>query len=66
MKYILIIGLVLLSGCVVEDNSEHGKDLYTICLDGVAYWYDAGYSGQMMAPRIDPNTLTFVLCKEKQ
>ena len=40
--------------------------MITVCLDGVAYWVDGEDTYyQMMAPRIDPETLTFVRCEGK-
>lgn len=35
----------------------------TICLDGVAYWAVPTISGRSVAPKIDPQTLSFKLCE---
>lgn len=66
MKYIVLASLIFLTACV-EENSDQTSDMTTICLDGVAYWIGAADTNfQMMSPRIDPETLTFVLCKLNQ
>jgi hypothetical protein len=65
MKYIAIVSFIFLAACGPEENSDHTNDVTTICLDGVAYWHDGFNQSQMMAPRIDPKTLTFVLCDMK-
>lgn len=64
MKYIVLASLIFLAACV-EENSDQTSDMTTICLDGVAYWYEGVGNTQMMAPKINPETLTFVLCKGK-
>lgn len=66
MKYLaIILAIVTLSGCKDMNNTNQTEDMITICLDDVAYWVDGeGTNYQMMAPRIDPKTLSFVLCKE--
>lgn len=55
--------LVTLSACV-EEGSDQTTDMITICLDDVAYWFDGQGQSQMMSPRIDPKTLTFIRCKD--
>ena len=62
MKYIALIALVSLAGCV-EEGSNQTSDMITICLDRVAYWYDGSGQSQMMAVRINPETLQPMLCK---
>lgn len=65
MKYLAVITILLLAGCV-EDGSDQTSDVITVCLDGVAYWIDMeGTNYQMMSPRIDPDTLSFVRCEGK-
>lgn len=68
MKYIVLASLIFLAACVEEkENSDQTSDMITICLDGVAYWVDGEDTYfQMMAPRIDPENLTFVLYKGKK
>lgn len=62
MKYALItIALFTLAACV-EEGQDVTSDMTSICIDGVEYWYRGMGSSQMMAPRIDPETLTFVRC----
>jgi hypothetical protein len=63
MKYILTITIVLiLSGCVAE-GEDKTSDMTSICLDGVSYWYASGQSRAVLAPRINPETLTYVRCE---
>ena len=65
MKYLVVVATLFLVGCV-EDGSDQTSDMITVCLDGVAYWVtSAGTNYQMMAPRIDPDTLSFVRCGGK-
>ena len=61
---VAFIILFLLVGCGKEEGSNQTEDMTTICLDGVAYWFDGAGAGQMMAPRVDPETLTFIRCEE--
>jgi uncharacterized protein YcfL len=63
MKYgLLLVAALALAGCK-ENGSNQTNDMITICLDGVAYWYDGQGQTQMMSPRIDPETLSFVKCR---
>jgi hypothetical protein len=69
MNYTIKCGLIAaialtLTGCV-EEGSDQTSGMVTMCLDGVAYWYDGQGQSQMMSPRVDPETLTFVRCEEK-
>lgn len=64
MKKLIILAFVLLSACM-EDGSDQTGTMSTICLDGVQYWTRQAGHGRVMAPRIDPVTLTFVRCMEK-
>lgn len=61
---VAFIILFLLVGCGKEEGSDQTSDMTTICLDGVAYWYDGVGNTQMMSPRIDPKTLTFIRCEK--
>jgi uncharacterized protein YcfL len=61
---VAFIILFLLVGCGREEGSNQTEDMTTICLDGVAYWFDGMGQSQMMAPRVDPETLTFIRCEE--
>lgn len=61
---VAFIILFLLVGCGKEEGSNQTEDMTTICLDGVAYWFDGMGQSQMMAPRVDPETLTFIRCEE--
>lgn len=66
MKYVAILSLIFLASCI-EDGSDSTYDMITTCLDGVAYWVDGENTDQqMMAPRIDPKTLTFMRCEGKK
>lgn len=65
MKYVIIASILFLSACT-EDGSDQTDDMITVCLDGVSYWVDGeDTQSQMMAPRIDPKTLTFIRCEVK-
>ena len=65
MKYLVVVASLFLVGCV-EDGSDQTSDMITVCLDDVAYWIDMeGTNYQMMSPRIDPDTLSFVRCGGK-
>lgn len=67
MKYIAIVSLIFLAACVEKNNTNQTSDMITVCLDGVAYWVDGEDTYfQMMAPKIDPETLTFILCEGKK
>ncbi len=66
MKYVAILSLIFLASCI-EDGSDSTDDMITTCLGGVAYWVDGENTDQqMMAPRIDPQTLTFIRCQGKK
>ena len=59
----LLASIALLSGCI-ENGDDVTSDMKNICIDGVQYWVDSeGSNLQMMSPRIDPVTLTFVRCE---
>lgn len=59
----LLVSIALLSGCV-ENGDDVTSDMTNVCIDGVQYWVDGqNTQAQMMAPRIDPVTLTFVRCE---
>lgn len=62
MKYVILASVLFLAACK-ENGSDQTDDMITICLDGVSYWFDGLSQSQMMAPRIDPETLTYVRCK---
>lgn len=62
MKYITLIALLALTGCM-SPGSDQTTNMITICLDNVSYWYGGGGGSQMMAVRIDPKTLQPMLCK---
>ena len=66
MKFALFAVILFTLSACVEEGSDQTSDMITMCLDGVAYWYDGQGQGQtqMMAPRIDPKTLTFIRCKD--
>lgn len=57
------IAAITLAGCV-EEGENFDKEATAICLDGVQYWIiDPHMREQAIAPRIDPETLTYVRCK---
>jgi hypothetical protein len=62
LTLLAIFAIAALAGCV-EEGSDQTSEMTTICLDGVAYWFDGAGQSQMMAPRVDPTTLQFVRCK---
>jgi hypothetical protein len=68
MKYILFaVGMLALASCIEdgEDITNRGGTI-SVCIDGVEYWItDLATSSQSTAPRIDPDTLTFVKCKSE-
>lgn len=67
MKYALLaIAALTLAACVEEGSDLTNKhNTITVCLDGVEYWMiNPEARSQTMAPRIDPETLSFVRCKD--
>jgi hypothetical protein len=65
-KYLVIVSVLFLVACKEKNNTNQTSDMITVCLDGVAYWVDGEDTYfQMMAPKIDPETLTFVRCEGK-
>jgi hypothetical protein len=65
-KYLVIVSVLFLVACEEKNNTNQTSDMITVCLDGVAYWVDGEDTYfQMMAPKIDPETLTFVRCEGK-
>jgi hypothetical protein len=73
MKYgFLIVVLVFVAGCVSEaeqstpsTSSRYVGETYELeCIDGVEYWFRAVGNKGYLAPRIDPETLTYVRCTE--
>lgn len=58
-----VLALSLLVACV-EEGEDVTEDMTVACIDGVEYWFDGIGQSQMMAPRIDPETLTFVRCEK--
>jgi len=70
MKYVLMAAIVLtLAGCKDErpsTESVSGNTYRVECIDGVQYWIRGYGRSQMMAPRINPETLTFVRCEGNQ
>lgn len=54
------MSVLFLTACVETE------DFNSVCLDGVQYWYrQTGYTA-LLTPRIDPKTLTFVLCEKAE
>ena len=67
MKWFVIpVMLITLAACQDDRErveSENGNGYRVECIDGVEYWVRRGINGRSyMAPRIDPETLTFVRC----
>jgi hypothetical protein len=65
MKYaLLVIAALTVAGCVEEGSDlTNQEQTITVCLDGVAYWMiNPQARSQVLAPRVDPKTLTFVRC----
>lgn len=67
----LIVGLIVWSLTAIQEFQNEGKqskrdasrDFYSICMDGVSYWYlREGYAAQL-AVRIDPETMQPKGCK---
>lgn len=67
MKYLAIASLVFLAACYDTPvaQSESGRQYSIECIDGVEYWFRSGNSRSVLAPRIDPNTMSFVRCEVK-
>lgn len=63
MKLTMIFVAILFLAACVEEGSDQTDTMTAICIDGVQYWLDGIGQMQMMAPRIDPETLTFVRCE---
>lgn len=68
MKYfsIALVGLALMA-CTPEEGADVTSAVTPLCIDGVQYWtmYMGSQAG-LMSPRVDPETLTFVRCTEKE
>lgn len=70
MKYVIMIAsFAILSACIPDARekvaSEVGQTYTVECINGVEYWKQSRGYGGYMAPRINPETLTFVRCGEK-
>lgn len=68
MKYLLIalMGLALMA-CKPEEGQDVTNSVSSLCVDGVQYWtMYMGRQAGVMTPRVDPETLTFVRCVEKE
>lgn len=66
MKYLIIfVSLFALSACGLEEGSDVTNSFTAVCIDDVQYWIAGIGSAQMMAPRVDSETLTFVRCEGK-
>lgn len=67
MKYLVLASLVFLAACVEDgDDLTNKHNTITICLDGVEYWMiNPDTQSQTMAPRVNPDTLTFIRCEAK-
>jgi hypothetical protein len=66
MKAIIALAFtVTLAGCVEEgDDLTNRHNTVTVCLGGVEYWILSPDSQlQALAPKINPKTLDFVVCK---
>ena len=62
MTKIAILCALFLSACV-EEKADYTTEFVTICLDKVSYWYRPSGGATVLAPRINPETLGFVLCE---
>ena len=45
-----------------QKQSGSGRGYKVECIDGVEYWYRIVSTGGVMAPRINPKTMSFVGC----
>lgn len=65
LALVAMIAMTALAGCVEDgDDITNKHNVISVCLDGVEYWLiSPEKQSQAMAPRIDPVTLEFVLCK---
>jgi PBP1b-binding outer membrane lipoprotein LpoB len=66
MKYALVmIAALALAGCVQEgDELTNTNNMIAVCIDGVSYWMlHPNTPSQVIAPRVGPETLTFVRCE---
>lgn len=68
MKYISIaLVCMTLTACTIEEGQDVTELTTSVCLDGVEYWtMYLGANAGVLAPRVDPETLTFVRCAEKE
>lgn len=59
------MSVLFLTACI-EENKDVTGSFTSVCLDGVQYWHrPSGYSA-LLAPRIDPETLTFTRCEKAE
>ena len=68
MKYFSIaLASLALMACTPEEGADVTSAVTPLCIDGVQYWtmYMGSQAG-LMSPRVDPKTLTFVRCTEKE
>ncbi len=68
MKYLSIALVCLtLTACTIENGQDVTELVTAVCLDGVEYLsMGMGANAGLLAPRVDPETLTFVRCTEKE
>ena len=67
MKMILTITVAALALTACNDTreqkqSDSGRGYKVECIDGVEYWVRTVSTGGVMAPRINPKTMSFVGC----
>lgn len=55
----ITVAALALTAC---NESDSGRGYKVECIDGVEYWYRIVSTGGVMAPRINPKTMSFVEC----
>lgn len=68
MKYFSIaLASLALMACTPEEGADVTSAVTPLCIDGVQYWtMYMGTGDDVLSPRVDPETLTFVRCMEKE
>jgi len=59
------MSVLFLTACI-EENQDMTGDFNSVCLDGVQYWYLRTGNTAALAVRVDPETMTFVLCEKAE
>lgn len=64
----ILLSVLVLSGCKYNNRMDQGEyttsDFAKQCIGGVIYWTRVAGSIGLMAPYVDPDTLTYKRCGE--